>query len=195
MRPLTILPGDTHTGPRIGGPCPLGLEAELRDDATQYFGTFPLPGDATREFSLFHRFDRLGADPERDVITFNNQILAPSDLIWVVVHERSTRSPQVRSAFGGHSLAVGAAAPDRLTDDDLSDAPYSGSKLSGRCYVDRAQVRNEVLALEAASFVHLLQIVDAGPTYIAEFPWDPGSLNVWAADSQSPASYRFCIQQ
>ena len=195
MNPLTFLLTDCDTGCRIGGACPLGLEAELRDDATQYFGTFPLSDSATKEFSLFHRFDRLGNDPERDVISFNNRILTPSDLIWVVVRERSTRSPTSRSAFVGRSLAVGAEAPDRLTGDEVSDEPYSGSKLGGRCFVDRVQVRDEVLALEAAGFVHLLQIVDTGPNYVAEFPWDPGSLNVWAANRVVPESYRFCIQQ
>src|SRR5262245_58643030 len=78
MVPLRYLKEDAATGCRIGGACPVGFEWVFTDTAAQYFGTFPLLALENVEFSLFHRFDRFGHDPERDLIDFNNEVLRPS---------------------------------------------------------------------------------------------------------------------
>lgn len=194
MRPLTIADDDSSDGPRIGGSAPIGLESEFRDDHSRYFGSFPIIDD--REFSVFHRFDVFGEDENRDVILHNNQILEPSSLIWAVIHDCSRRGSTFPAEFPGRRLIVGDLRPDVLDDSDADcDAPYSESKLFGRGYTWRYQIAEKVSQLESRGFLHLLQIGLRGDTIIDGFPWDPGFLNVWAADPQDASTYRFCVQQ
>ncbi|QOV90500.1 hypothetical protein [Humisphaera borealis] len=195
MRPLTILGSDTSVGCRIGGICPLGLESHLGRPNGQYFGTFPLLAQIGTEFSLFHRFDPAGHDPARDLIPFNNQILEPSDLIWVVVHPSSVRAPASPSSFRGRALALGPESADDVDDACGGLMRYSGNKLGGLCYFERYQVADDVPSLEREGFEHLLQIGMEGCGVIDGFPWDPGTLNVWARNASDSRTYRFCVQQ
>lgn len=196
MVPLQYLKTDSATGCRIGGACPVGLESQFALPATQYFGTFPLLETPGHEFSIFHRFDPLGNDVERFLIPFNNQILAPSKLIWVVVHEASVRSNESPNMFEARGLELGSPRVEEVSAGDDSIIPEPGSKLGGRCLIFRYQVREVVPQLEANGYLHLLQIGDGrGRDFVAGFPWDPGFLNVWALDPADASTYRFCVQQ
>lgn len=196
MVPLHYLSSDSGSGCRIGGNCPVGLEFQFASRWTQYFGTFPLLERQGKEFSIFHRFDPRGYDPSRDLISFNNQILLAGELIWAVVHEASVRANESPNTFEARGMTMAAEAPDKVLADDGSLIPYSDSKLGGNCFIFRYQIRDAVAQLEAVGFQHLLQIGEApGGALIEGFPWDPGFLNVWAADLEDPKTYRFCVQQ
>ncbi|MBM4071337.1 MAG: hypothetical protein FJ271_20730 [Planctomycetes bacterium] len=117
MVPLHYLKVDAATGCRIGGACPVGLESEFTNAATQYFGTFPLLAFEETEFSLFHRFDPFGHDAARDLIVFNNQVLEPNELIWAVVHPASVRSQASPNMFEARALALGPESTDEACDD------------------------------------------------------------------------------
>ena len=198
MRPLTYLPNDASTGARIGGAAPVELLSQFRDDVTQYFGTFPLLGEDSTEFTIFHRVDSFGDDHVRNAIANNNQILTPSELLWCVVHPMSHRSTRIRNAFEARGIIVGDETDDLVSVEDETDPqliPYTESKLGGACYVERYQVGDDVHELENSGFQQLLQIGMHGSDLIDGFPWDPGYLNVWALNPTDPKSYRFCIQQ
>ena len=195
MVPLRYLHEDAVTGCRIGGACPVGLVSQFTDSWTQYFGTFPLLEFEGTEFSIFHRFDPFGRDTARDLIDFNNRLLKPSDLIWVVVHPKSVRSEKSPNMFEARALALDPESTDEVRDDEGQLIPFSENKLGGRCFVDRHQVRDEVRLLEESGYFHLLQIGMVGRDLIKGFPWDPGYLNVWALNPLDPSSYRFCVQQ
>ncbi|MEZ6142310.1 MAG: hypothetical protein R3B84_17255 [Zavarzinella sp.] len=195
MVPLRFLPTDAVSGCRIGGPCPVGLKAQFRDSLTQYFGTFPLIEFEKTEFSIFHRFDRLGNDAARDIIAFNNQILEPSELIWVAVHPVSFRSEDSPNIFEARALELHNPGSDLTHDDQCRLIHITGCTLGGHCYVERVQVRDDVKRLEEEGYRHLLQIGEVGGDFIEGFPWDPGFLNVWASHPLDPSTYRFCVQQ
>lgn len=198
MRPLVYLPNDVSTGARIGGAAPDELLSQFRDEYTQYFGTFPLLGGDSTEFTIFHRIDPFEDAPVRDAIANNNQILTPPELLWCVVHNVSHRGTTIRNAFEARGMIVGDETDDLLSNEDANDPqlePYAESKLGGACYVERYQIREAVQELERSGFQQLLQIGMDGPDLIEGFPWDPGYLNVWALNPTDPTSYRFCIQQ
>ena len=195
VRPFSLSIGLTPTGPRIGGPAPNAGADQFRDEHVQYFGTFPV--DATREFSIFHRFEIFGDDDERDVIPHNNQILAPSELIWVLVHDASPRSGSSPNQFEAARLDICDAGTD--IDDDNADVAgrsiLSCNKLGGLAYIERHALMDAIPELESQGFSHLLQIGMNGDLLIDGFPWDPGFLNVWARDPLDANTFRFAIQQ
>lgn len=195
MRPLTILGSDAATGCRIGGNGPAGQEQELRGDCRQYFGTFPLTDGADAEFSIFHRFDPSGRDAARDLIDFNNRVLEPGEMIWATIHAPSTRAAGAPAEFGGRSVRVEPDAADDVDDGCGGTMRYSGSKVGGRCLVERHQVADAVRLLEDEGYLHLLQICTPTDDLVDGFPWDPGTLNVWARDPRDATTYRFCVQQ
>ena len=196
MRPIQYKTTDATDGPRIGGKVPTGLESEIVDDKTQYFGTFPISStDAQKKFSVFHRFEIFGEDPERDVIDYNNRILRPSRLIWAVVHDASSRGTANARAFEARSLHIGPETLDEAVDDDGTVLPYTESKLGGRCFLERYWLQESVEQIEADGFQFLMQIGAHDEHLIDGFPWDPGFLHVWARDPLAPDSYRFMIEQ
>jgi len=195
LRAITFQSHDTQTGARIGGRPPIGMDQQFRDKHTQYFGTFPVENDL--EFSIFHRFEIFDDDASRDVIDFNNQILMPSKMIWSIVHKSLPRDINLPAAFPGLGLGLSDFQLDHDdVDTDLAERPLvPENKMMGRCYIERHAVIDDILELEAADFIHLLQI---GHDFLVDaegFPWDPGCLNVWCLDATDPTTYRFCIQQ
>jgi hypothetical protein len=195
MRPIRYKSDDCIEGPRIGGSVPKGLEHHIFDEYSQYFGTFPLPGDPEREFSIFHRFDILGADEDRDVIAHNNRVLEPSDLIWAVVHPLSSRGELSNQPFPPRGLEIDTQSPDSVTDEEGKETLHTESKLGGRCFLERYWLREVVTELEENGYEQLLQIGMHGSDLIEGFPWDPGYLHVWAANPDDPKTYRFMIEQ
>ena len=195
MRPISYNNEDCVEGARIGGPVPKGLENQIKNDHSQYFGTFPLPNDPESEFSLFHRFEIFGDDEERDIIAHNNRVLEPSDLIWAVVHTRSSRGELSNQPFEARSLDIGPDSADTATDDEGNEFPYTESKLGGKCFLERYWLQEHVTDLEKDGYEQLLQIGVHGSDLIDGFPWDPGYLHVWASNPRDPKTYRFMIEQ
>lgn len=195
MRPIRYKKEDCTGGPRIGGTVPEGLEEHIIDEHSQYFGTFPLPRGTEREFSIFHRFDILGNDEDRDIIAHNNKVLEPSDLIWAVVHQRSCRGKLSNQPFQACGLEIGTEIADSVIDKEGNETLYTESKLGGRCFLERHFLQNDVMELEEKGYQQLLQIGMHGSHLIEGFPWDPGFLHVWAANPDDPMTYRFMIEQ
>ena len=195
MRPITFINNDCFEGPRIGGTVPSGLERQIKDEHSQYFGTFPLLIDAEMEFSLFHRFDIFGTDAERDVIAHNNKVLKPCDLIWTVVHPRSRRGELSNQAFEARCLEIGRECVDTIRGEDGKETPYTESKLGGKCFFERHWLQEQVVELEQGGYDQLLQIGMHGSDLIYGFPWDPGWLHVWSSDPRDPQTYRFMVEQ
>ena len=195
MRPIYFKNEDCVEGARIGGLVPKGLENQIKDDHSQYFGTFPLPDDPENEFSVFHRFEIFGDDEDRDVIAHNNRVLEPSDLIWAVIHSQSCRGELSNRSFESRALDIGPERADRVTDDEGNETPYTESKLGGKCFLDRYWLQEQVTDLEQDGYQQLLQIGMHGSELIDGFPWDPGYLHVWASNPRDPKTYRFMVEQ
>jgi len=195
MRPILYKVHDSNDGPRIGGTVPAGLEDHIVDEHSQYFGTFPLPENFEREFSLFHRFEIFGEDDDRDIIAHNNRILEPSNLIWAVVHALSSRGVSSNQCFEPRALTIGSESADKVTDEEGNATPYSESKLGGKCFLERHWLQEDVTELENTGYKQLLQIGMHGSDLIDGFPWDPGFLHVWASNPDDPKTYRFMVEQ
>mgnify|MGYP003327454296 FL=1 len=179
--------------PRVGGNPPASTHANLYDEWTQYFGTFPIPDHAPFQFSLFHRFDITGDDESRELILHNNRILEPSPLIWVDIHSPSTKS----SRFAGSHRAFSPMClqfSDPIEDCFDGVSPYPENKVGGLAYSERHWAFEAYQSMAPLGYAHLLQIGQDG--LIPDgFPWDPGYLNVWSSEPLDPNAYRFCIQQ
>lgn len=195
MRPISYSLEYCEEGPRIGGAIPEGQEDQLVDEHTQYFGTFPILDALNQEFSVFHRFDIKGIDEDRDVISHNNRILRPSDLIWALVHQRSRRGTKDTHCLEPRSITLAEPKQDEFTTDDGQLVPFPESKLGGKCYLERRWLQSEVTTLEDAGYNQLLQIGLHCSDLIEGFPWDPGYLHVWALNPSDQSTYRFMVEQ
>lgn len=184
---------DSDCGPRIGGRAPKDVVVDRSLDDLQYFGTFPTQGDV--EFSVFHRFDILGENQERDILNHNNKILAPSSLIFAVLQERTVRGDNQYLPFEGRGLKLVDQEADCLMDGDEAIIPYSESKIGGNAHLVRYWLQPQVDEIESDGFKLMLQIFTHGSDIIDGFPWDPGGLFVWSKDFSNPSTYRFLIEQ
>ena len=193
LRKISYLKTDSNKGPRIGGSIPEGLDAELKDEFTQYFGTLPLLENPGYEFSIFHRLDLDGIDSDRDILNHTGKILYTSDLIWVKVHPKSQRGSLTQNEFEAWALEIGPIEKDQITVDGETTA-YTESKLGGAAFYLRHEINELVESQLDKQYKNLLQIGEHGDNIIDGFPWDPGFLHVYSKNPMEESQYCFVIE-
>lgn len=188
----------TTRGSRIGGSPPKGAVPHFDTPQQKYFGTIAF--DDGQSVSIFYSLDKSGEDEERDVISFNNQVLYPSELIHAVVHESGVPNDEskISSEVTCHRLAFRIVIPDQ--DADFPETNYPFSKLGGRPFVEnRPRVGGAFEALAVKGFRQLAQFDTPNPSkasFVDGFPWDPGWLHVFVRRlGMEDFEFAFVIQQ
>jgi len=188
-------------GSRIGGFPSKGAPPQFSSRHSRFFCSVQL-GDGFC-VSIFHSFDIFGADPDRDIIAYNNQVLQPSALIHAVVHSECKADDQsaIPSEVSCHRLVFGDEQRDLVHPSDDGDAyPYPRSKVGGSPFIDNVALVGAAFSeLEQAGYKQILQFDTPDPRleyFVEGFPWDPGLLHVFGRKiSLDGSEFAFVIQQ
>lgn len=192
--PFNIEKEDSRYGSVIGGKSPIDVKPYFPTSFQKYFSTVYFE-DKNLGVSIFYSFDIYGDSEDRDIISFNNRILFPSELLHAVIHKGSRRdmNSNVISEVSSHKITF----YERI-DDNYN--PYPRSKLGGVSFID-----NEALVGAAFDEIHkmgyrqLIQFDTPNPAnecHVKGFPWDPGWLHVFVKGTQlTESTFAFIIQQ
>lgn len=185
--PLTLSTGSSVGRMRIGGYPPAGVQPKFSSNVQKYAGTFSL---IDSEVSLFTSLDPFGADASRDILNYNNQILAESILIHAVVHERNLATIPSTPSF------------QLEANDVCKDEPSvaSRSKLYGTPYIDNLPlVGDKFDQLAREGYKQWLQLDTPSPKVASDpgiFFWDPEWLHIFYRwDENKRLEFSFLIQQ
>jgi len=164
----------------------------------KYFGTMEFRGGLS--VSVFYSFDIYGDDKDRDIISHNNRLLFPCELIHAVTHESGMASgmSEVSAEVSCHKIRLDVEQRDVM--EEGSSLPYSHSKIGGRPFVDNVALVGEAFQQSTIrGFQQLIQFGTPNPTthpFVDGFPWDPGWLHVFAKGaSLEDCEFAFIIQQ
>ncbi|MEM7246846.1 MAG: hypothetical protein AAF533_15950 [Acidobacteriota bacterium] len=156
--PVTIMDGDSESGPRLGGRAPAGVRPS--DAGLRYLLSLGFPWLPDHEVSVF-----VVADEGR--LLHASGGLATKELLEVVLHPVRRRSEAPTSWDSGlseHPLSIAAACSD-LREIEGRWVPRSADKMGGRPYFIQGEPEREepVMELLQRGYVQLLQVdVPAG---------------------------------
>jgi len=185
---------DTDTGSFIGGNPPQGVVPAFPDGRQKFFANLNFDEIG---LAIFYSLDTAGVSSEIDMISFNDQVLFPSHLIHIVIHNESIRSrdSSIRSDVSAHAIVFHDPVPD------VEEAePLSFSKVGGSPFIDnRARVGHAFRRIEELGFRQILQFDIPHPrkaSFVCGFPWDPGWLHVLSKGNlHQDVQFAFIIQQ
>lgn len=196
--PFSYSSDSSTTGSRIGGHPPRIAVSTFDRTFQKYFGTIEFDGGSA--VSIFYSFDIYGDDEARDIISYNNQPLFPSELIHAVVHESGVASgdSDISAEMSCHRIVFDTSRPDIAEGEGR--VPYAHSKIGGRPFVDNvSRVGQAFEQLLKLGFKQLIQFDTPNPRtheFVNGFPWDPGWLHVLVRGSTfDNCDFAFVIQQ
>jgi hypothetical protein len=196
--PFSYASESSSTGSRIGGNPPRNAVSTFDRKFQKYFGTIEFDGGSA--VSIFYSFDIYGNDEQRDIISYNNQPLYPSELIHAVIHESgaATEDSDISAEVSCHRIVFDQSRSDIAEQD--GNVPYTHSKIGGTPFVDNvSRVGQAFEQLLKLGFKQLIQFGTPNPRthgFVNGFPWDPGWLNVLVRGTNfDNCDFAFVIQQ